>query len=76
MSTDQQQGRVLFIHSVAVKRGPATALSKADVLEDFGIVGDYRSRRGKGRQITLIEEEALTDVARVIGLPAGNRCRQ
>jgi MOSC domain-containing protein YiiM len=44
-------------------------LSEAHFMEDFGLEGDWRSRRGRSRQITLIEEEALAEVAANLGLP-------
>jgi MOSC domain-containing protein YiiM len=61
-------GRVISVHRVAVRDGDAEVLESANVIADFGIEGDWRSRRGRSRQLTLIEAEALTDVARVLGL--------
>ena len=70
---------VVSIHRVAGRDGPATALEEARVVADFGLVGDWRSRSRRGRQITLIEAEALEAVAAELGLeavPAGASRRQ
>src|ERR1700688_4792512 len=63
-------GSVLSIHRVATKEGPACALESANFIADFGLEGDWRSRKGRGRQITLIEAEALEFVATTLKLNA------
>jgi MOSC domain-containing protein YiiM len=63
-------GTVVSIHRADRRDGPAVALDEATFVIDQGLAGDWRSRRGRGRQITLIEAEALSDVARTLGLPA------
>lgn len=63
-------GTVLSIHRVATKNGPAEKLDAAPFLANFGLEGDWRSRKNRGRQITLVEAEALEEVARVLKLPA------
>ncbi len=63
-------GSIVSIHRVATKYGPPAPLEEAVVLENFGLEGDCRSRRNRGRQITLIEEEGLTEVARILKVPA------
>jgi MOSC domain-containing protein YiiM len=70
---------VLSIHRVEKRDGEAVELSSATVVADFGIEGDWRSRKGRGRQITLIEAEALEHAAKVLGLasvPPGASRRQ
>ena len=61
---------VVSIHRVETKNGPAAPLAEATVLDDFGIEGDWRSRKGKSRQLTLISEEGLQEVARLLGMAA------
>jgi MOSC domain-containing protein YiiM len=61
---------VVSIHRVAEKDGPAVALEAASFVADFGLEGDWRSRRGRSRQITLIEEEGVADAAASLGMPA------
>lgn len=71
--------KVLSIHRVEKKAAPAIALNEATFLADFGMEGDWRSRKGRGRQITLIEEEALRFVAGALHLdtiPLGASRRQ
>ena len=63
-------GTVLSIHRVAKRDAPAEALEAAAFRADFGLEGDWRSRPGRGRQITLIQEDALTHVATVLGIDA------
>lgn len=60
-------GTVVSIHRIASKGGAALALDEARFVADFGLVGDWRSRSGRGRQITLIEEEGLEAAARALG---------
>jgi MOSC domain-containing protein YiiM len=72
-------GSVISIHRVASKGGPAEALESAHVIANFGLEGDWRSRKGRGRQITLIEAEALTFVAgtlQMLLIPPGASRRQ
>ena len=72
-------GTVINIHRVAVKSGPAELLAEANFIANFGLEGDPRSRKGRGRQITLIEAEALERVADVLHMdeiPAGASRRQ
>ncbi|HYF52015.1 MAG TPA: MOSC domain-containing protein [Planctomycetota bacterium] len=72
-------GVVVSIHRVQVKHGPAEKLAEARYITDFGLENDWRSRKGRGRQITLIEEEALEFVARTLkmdAIPEGASRRQ
>jgi len=55
-------GIVVSIHRVEMKGGPAETLAEAKFIANFGLERDWRSRKGRGRQITLIEEEALEAV--------------
>lgn len=61
---------VVTIHRVPVKHGPPEALTEATMIANFGMAGDARSRKGRGRQVTLIEEEALAFVAQSLKLGA------
>lgn len=70
---------VISIHRVSTKHGPTELLDKANFIADFGLEGDWRSRKGRGRQITLIEAEALERVAAMLELgdiPPGASRRQ
>lgn len=70
---------VVSIHRAVSNGSLAEPLAEARVLADFGIEGDYRSRKGRGRQITLIEEEALGRVAKALrreSIPPGASRRQ
>ena|SRR5579862_5760035 len=70
---------VISIHRVAKKAGLAVALGEANFVADFGMEGDWRSRKGRGRQITLIEEDALKFVADALhmdSVPLGASRRQ
>ena len=62
--------QVISIHRVAEKNGPAEALKQVDVRADFGLEGDWRSKKNSGRQITLIEEEELANLALALKVPA------
>lgn len=63
-------GSVVSIHRVTAKGGAPALLEEAVVIENFGLEGDSRSRKNRGRQITLIEEEGLAEVARILRMPA------
>jgi len=62
-------GEVVSIHFVREDGGRATKVDSAEVRTDFGISEDYRSGKNKRRQLTLIEEEALAEVAKILGRP-------
>jgi MOSC domain-containing protein YiiM len=70
---------VVSIHRVAQRDAPAVELDAAAFATGRGLDGDWRSRSGRGRQITLIEAEALEHVARALGceaVPPGASRRQ
>ncbi len=70
---------VVSIHRVPAKDEPAEALDAANVIANFGLEGDWRSRKGRGRQMTLIDADALVQVAEALklpGIPAGASRRQ
>src|SRR5262245_27838777 len=72
-------GHVVSIHRVGKRDDPAVPLDEARFEADFGLEGDWRSRKDSARQITLIEGETLEDVARHLGLasvPPGASRRQ
>ena len=60
---------VVSIHFVREDGGRATRVDSAEVRTDFGIPEDYRSGGNKRRQLTLIEEEALAEAAKILGRP-------
>ena len=60
-------GEVISIHTVRERNGPAEPLDVAMVLAGYGIEGDWRSHRRSGRQLTLVEEEALAAAGRALG---------
>ena len=71
--------KVISIHRVTVKGGPVVELAEANFIANFGLEGDCRSRKGRGRQITLIEADALEFVAEALklsGIPSGASRRQ
>ncbi len=70
---------VVSIHRVAARNGRAVALEEARFVADFGLVGDWRSRSRRGRQISLVEAEAMEAMALVLGvegIPPGASRRQ
>ena len=72
-------GTVVSIHRVSEKDGAAQALSEANYIANFGLEGDWRSRKGRGRQITLVEAESLEKVAKTLKMkqvPDGASRRQ
>lgn len=62
-------GEVVSIHFVREDGGRATKVDSIEVKTDFGIPGDYRSGTNPRRQITMIEEEALDEAAKILGRP-------
>ena len=60
---------VVSIHRAAVKDGVAEPLAEALLRDNYGIEGDWRSRGGKDRQVTLIEEETLLAVGQTLDEP-------
>jgi MOSC domain-containing protein YiiM len=62
-------GEVVSIHIVRNRHGAAESLERARVLINYGMEGDWRSHRNRSGQLTLIEAEALEEVARRLGHP-------
>lgn len=62
--------RVESIHRVTQRDAPAAELDTASFITNCGLEGDWRSRAGRGRQITIIEAEALEHTARALGREA------
>ncbi len=71
-------GEVVSIHYVTEDGRRATKVDAIEIKTDFGIPGDYRSGGNKRRQLTLIEQEALDEAARILGrtVPEGASRRQ
>jgi MOSC domain-containing protein YiiM len=61
---------VVSIHRVSHRDAPAVELDAASFVTDRGLEGDWRSRAGRGRQITIIAAEALEHTARALGREA------
>jgi MOSC domain-containing protein YiiM len=71
-------GEVVSIHIVRQRDGSAEEVERATVQTNFGLEGDWRSRRNRAGQLTLIEAEALEEVGRLLGssVPSGASRRQ
>jgi MOSC domain-containing protein YiiM len=72
-------GAVVSVHVVAKHNELPLALDIANFVVDLGLEGDCRSRPGHDRQVTIIEAEALEQVAQKLGLlgvPSGSSRRQ
>lgn len=79
MATATNRAMVVSIHRVAERDGQAVPLEVATFVTDLGLEGDWRSRKNRGRQITLIESEALEHTAGQLGMepiPPGASRRQ
>lgn len=60
------QGAVVTIHWVAEDGGPTHAVEEIEITADWGLAGDYRSGQGSKRQVTIVSQESIDDVARVL----------
>jgi MOSC domain-containing protein YiiM len=71
-------GEVVSIHLVRQRHGAAELMEHAAVRTNYGLEGDWRSRRNRGGQLTLIGAEALDEVGRFVGaaVPPGASRRQ
>jgi MOSC domain-containing protein YiiM len=71
-------GEVVSIHIARRRNGVAEAVDRVMVQTNYGLEGDWRSRRDRGGQVTLIEAEALEEVAHHLNLsiPSGASRRQ
>lgn len=71
-------GEVVSIHIVRRRDGSAEAVERAMVQTNFGLEGDWRSRRNRAGQLTLIEAEVLEEIGRILGasVPSGASRRQ
>ena len=71
-------GEVVSIHVVRSRGGTAEAVDRVMVQTNYGLEGDWRSRRNGAGQVTLIEAEALAEVERLMGyaVPSGASRRQ
>jgi MOSC domain-containing protein YiiM len=69
-------GEVVSIHLVRQREGAAEGVERAVVQTNYGLEGDWRSRRNRAGQLTLIEAEVLEEVERQLGhavLPGASR---
>lgn len=62
-------GEVISIHITHERDGAAEHVGRVVALTNYGLEGDWRSRRNRGGQLTLIEAEALDEVGRLLGCP-------
>jgi MOSC domain-containing protein YiiM len=62
-------GEIVSIHFVRSDGGPAQKVEAIEIVDNFGFKEDYRSGPDKKRQITLVEDEALQEAARLLGRP-------
>jgi MOSC domain-containing protein YiiM len=71
-------GEVVSIHIVRQRDGSAETVEHATAQTNFGLEGDWRSRRNRAGQLTLIEAEVLEEVGRLLGsrVPSGASRRQ
>ncbi|HWO56239.1 MAG TPA: MOSC domain-containing protein [bacterium] len=60
---------VVSIHYVRSDGARAVKADAVEVRANYGIPEDYRSGQSPRRQLTLIEEEALQEAARLLGRP-------
>jgi MOSC domain-containing protein YiiM len=69
-------GEVVSIHLVHQRNGAVEAVERAMAQTNYGLEGDWRSRRNRSGQLTLIEAEVLAEVGRRLGyavLPGASR---
>jgi len=71
-------GEVVSIHIVRQRDGSVETVEHATAQTNFGLEGDWRSRRNRAGQLTLIEAEVLEEVGRLLGsrVPSGASRRQ
>ncbi|HSF33901.1 MAG TPA: MOSC domain-containing protein [Candidatus Tectomicrobia bacterium] len=65
----EQMAQVVSIHLVRQRHGAVEAMEHAAVRTNYGLEGDWRSRRNRGGQLTLIEAEVLDEVGQLVGSP-------
>jgi len=63
------EGIVISIHIVREEGGPPERVESIEARTDHGLVNDHRSRPGKKRQLTMIDQAMLDEVARTLGHP-------
>jgi MOSC domain-containing protein YiiM len=62
-------GEVVSIHIVRQRNGAVEGVDRATVETNYGLQGDWRSRRNRSGQLTLIEAEVLAEVEQLLGAP-------
>jgi MOSC domain-containing protein YiiM len=74
----ESMGEVVSIHIVRQREGAAEVVEQATAQTNYGLEGDWRSRRNRAGQVTLIEAEVLEEVGRLLGshVPSGASRRQ
>ncbi len=61
-------GTVEGVHVAHARGAPVVAVDTADVVADHGITGDWRSRTGSRRQVTLVDAAVLEDAGVALGI--------
>jgi MOSC domain-containing protein YiiM len=71
-------GEVVSIHLVRRREGLAEAMERVMAQTNYGLEGDWRSRRNRSGQVTLIEAEVLEELGCLLGctVPPGASRRQ
>jgi MOSC domain-containing protein YiiM len=65
----ESMGEVVSIHIVSQRHGVAEAVERVTAQTNYGLEGDWRSRRNRNGQLTLIEAEVLEEVGHLLGAP-------
>ena len=51
--------RIVALHVTPASHAPLTPLERATLIEETGVEGDRRTKRGSRRQVLLVEQETL-----------------
>lgn len=78
MGKGELMGEVISIHIIREREGVAEAVECGMALTNYGLEGDWHSRRNRNGQLTLIEAETLDEVGKLLGhpVPPGGSRRQ
>jgi MOSC domain-containing protein YiiM len=78
MAKGDSMGEIVSIHIISERDGVAESVESIMARTNYGLEGDWRSRRNRNGQLTLIEAEALEEVGKLLGytVPPGASRRQ
>jgi MOSC domain-containing protein YiiM len=65
----ESMGEVVSIHIVRQRHAVAEAVERVMAQTNYGLEGDWRSRRNRNGQLTLVEVEVLEEVGHLLGAP-------